>query len=96
MEEEIIVEPPLYFAPDSLHIWSTHFHPHQDVLAASLINGHIQMYVIGNLDSNIPPTMSFLLSPSQKHIDLVHVIAALILLERVTRCLLSPRHLWRR
>lgn len=44
MEEEIIVEPPLYFAPNSLHIWNTHFHPHQDVLAAPLINGHIQMY----------------------------------------------------
>lgn len=96
MEEEIIVEPPLYFAPDSLHIWNTHFHPHQDVLAAPLINGHIQMYHIMNLDSSTPLMMSFPLSRSLKHIDLAHVIAASTLLEPVSQLLLSPCHLRRR
>lgn len=43
MEQEIVIEPPLYFAPEGLHIWNTHFHPLQDVLAAPLINGHILM-----------------------------------------------------
>ena len=44
MEEEIVMEPPLYFAPNGLHIWTTHFHPQQDVIATTLINGYIQMY----------------------------------------------------
>lgn len=49
-EEEIVVEPPLYFAPNGLHIWNTHFHPHQNVLAAPLINGHLQLYITTHSD----------------------------------------------
>jgi hypothetical protein len=41
MEEDVVMEPPLYFAPNGAHIWHTEFHPLQDVLAAPLINGHI-------------------------------------------------------
>jgi WD repeat-containing protein 55 len=35
--EDVILEPPLYFAED--HIFDISFHPKNDILAASLING---------------------------------------------------------
>lgn len=56
MEEEIVMEPPLYFAPNGVHIWSTDFHPQQDVLAAALINGHVEMYPSSHPDSSTPQT----------------------------------------
>lgn len=37
--EEIVMEPPLYFAED--HVWSLCFHPTNDVLACSEITGQI-------------------------------------------------------
>lgn len=37
--ESVVVEPPLYFSDNNVHVWSTSFHPQQQVLACSLING---------------------------------------------------------
>lgn len=42
MEDDIVLEPPLYFAEE--HIWDISFHPQQEVLACSLINGIVEMY----------------------------------------------------
>ena len=42
MEDDVVLEPPLYFAED--HIWDITFHPQQEVLACSLINGAVEMY----------------------------------------------------
>jgi hypothetical protein len=43
MDEKTIIEPPLYFADENLHIWCAQFHPQQNILATTLINGHIEM-----------------------------------------------------
>lgn len=39
--EDIILEPPLYFASD--HIFDINFHPSKDYLAAALITGEVKM-----------------------------------------------------
>ena len=39
--EDILVEPPLYFADD--HIFDVQFHPHKDLLICTLITGEVQV-----------------------------------------------------
>ena len=39
--EEIILEPPVYFANDQ--IFDIAFHPKYDIIAASIINGSVEM-----------------------------------------------------
>lgn len=41
MQETVVLEPPLYFSPDNDHIWNTTFHPTQNIMACSMINGAI-------------------------------------------------------
>ena len=42
--ENIIVEPPLYFAEEQ--VFDVVFHPQRDILVASLITGQIEMFLI--------------------------------------------------
>ena len=42
--EEIVLEPPLYFAEDNAQIWNVAFHPSADLIATSQINGAVSVY----------------------------------------------------
>lgn len=39
--DNVVLEPPLYFAND--HIFNINFHPNKDFLTASLITGEVKM-----------------------------------------------------
>ena len=39
--DDIVIEPPLYFAND--HIFDICFHPNKDILACSLVTGEVNM-----------------------------------------------------
>ena len=41
MVENVVLEPPLYFAED--HIFDICFHPKNDLIVASLINGQVEV-----------------------------------------------------
>ena len=59
MNNGVVVEPPLYFADEGIDIWCAEFHPCQDIMATTLINGNIEMYLSAHPDySTIPMTSS--------------------------------------
>jgi hypothetical protein len=41
MVENVLIEPPLYFAGE--HVFDICFHPNSDLLATALIDGQVQM-----------------------------------------------------
>jgi hypothetical protein len=46
-DNQIVMEPPLYFAED--HVWNVCFHPTADVIACSEITGQIEVYGLANI-----------------------------------------------
>jgi hypothetical protein len=43
-QEQLIIEPPLYFAND--HVFDIDFHPQFDLLSCCLVTGEVKLYFI--------------------------------------------------